>query len=173
MNNNVQPTNSVANAPQPPTESSQDSEIRKKTNNDPEIIQHSLDITKNRYFYVIKDDKGSTTIPTEDYPESGPIIEYWRKNSRYHLRKKEYEERKKEKKHKVEPPPQYVPPAPVVLNNEDPIEILGIVSMERPIKFAVKFALKDIQILNSIELKKKYPAQLSQFYEKNLTFVQT
>lgn len=107
-------------------------------------------------------------IPAREVPSHSSITAYWREFSfeRQISSSANIEDIIREKNDEKEP--EGVPLWP----KEEEIEILGILKDETPFKLAVKLPRSnDISIVPSNYLKKKYPFQLSIFYEKNIKFI--
>lgn len=122
------------------------------------------------YHYKVvgfQNDPEEKIIPAREIPSLSSIAAYWRAFSfeRQISYSAKIEDIIRENNDDKEPEQIQLWP------EEEKIEILGIIKNELPLKFAVKLPnSSDISIVPSNYLKKKYPFQLSLFYEQNIKF---
>ncbi|KAK8842768.1 hypothetical protein M9Y10_025633 [Tritrichomonas musculus] len=118
----------------------------------------------------LQNDPEEKFIPAREVPSHSIITAYWRQFSfdRQITHSAKIEDVLRENEDDKEP--EELPLWP----EEEKIEILGILKNKSPLQLAVKLPnSKDISIVPSSYLRKKYPFQLSIFYEQNIIFQNT
>lgn len=139
-----------------------------KTNSEIFILGHCLIDGIYHYKVVgLQDNPEEKLIPAREVPSQSCIAAYWRAFS---FERQVFSSAKIEdiiRENSDEKEPAKIPLWP----EEEKIKILGILKSELPLKFAVILPKSsDISIVPSHFLKKKYPIQLSLFYEQNIKF---